>query len=518
MLLRPLRSGALVFVLISVFSGADAAGWYVDASALGSGDGKTWQNAFTTIQQGVNAASNGDTVTVAQGTYVENIQFRGKNIGLRSMDPTNVEVTAKTIIDGNKVGSVVTFDGSEDETCALEGFTICNGMTYVGGGIDGGAGTHATIRYNIIMANSANSNGGGVASCHGLIELNGIGGNAAINFDGGGLSDCGGTIRYNVIYANLAPMGAGLSECYGGTIDGNVISDNVATLGGGGLSDCGDIIENNTISGNTGDVFGGGGLVGCEGTFRNNIIYGNFASFGGGGAFSGCGGLFQNNIIAGNSAGWAGGGAFEGCDGDFLNNTVYGNSSGFEGGGFSGCDGTIRNCIIWANTALEGNEQLSDCTPPTYSCIQDWTEGGEGNISVEPRFLDTDKLNFRLLPSSPCIDVGLSDPGLPATDRVGMHRIMYGGKALTVDMGVHEFYINEVEPVPDTNEAILTWSSLADKTYSIFYSDDLLTWQLIVENFPSVGDQTTSWTDDGSLTGLPPSLAPRRFYRVLENP
>jgi len=29
---------------------------------------------------------------------------------------------------------------------------------------------------------------------------------------------------------------------------------------------------------------------------------------------------------------------------------------------------------------------------------------------------------------------------------------------------------------------------------------------------------TTSWTDDGSKTGVPPSLAPRRFYRILENP
>ena len=34
----------------------------------------------------------------------------------------------------------------------------------------------------------------------------------------------------------------------------------------------------------------------------------------------------------------------------------------------------------------------------------------------------------------------------------------------------------------------------------------------------SSGNETTSWLDDGSLTGVPPSLAPRRFYRVLENP
>jgi len=126
--------------------------------------------------------------------------------------------------------------------------------------------------------------------------------------------------------------------------------------------------------------------------------------------------------------------------------------------------------------------------------------------------------DFRLLPDSPCIDAGFNDPELPQTDIAGMHRIMFGGKSLTVDIGAYEFYINEVEPVPGTGQTIFTWSSLADKTYSIFHTDDLLTWHLVIDNFPSAGNTTTSWTDDGTLTGLPPSLAPRRFYRLLENP
>jgi hypothetical protein len=85
-------------------------------------------------------------------------------------------------------------------------------------------------------------------------------------------------------------------------------------------------------------------------------------------------------------------------------------------------------------------------------------------------------------------------------------------------MGAYEFCINKLEPVPGTNEAVFTWSSLADKTYSIFYTDDLLTWHLAVAAFSSAGSTTTSWTDDGSLTGIPPLLAPKRFYRLLENP
>jgi len=48
-----------------------------------------------TIQAGINAAVNGDTVLVAPGTYVENIDFVGKAITLRSKFGPDV-----TVIDG----------------------------------------------------------------------------------------------------------------------------------------------------------------------------------------------------------------------------------------------------------------------------------------------------------------------------------------------------------------------------------------------------------------------------------
>ena len=97
-----------------------------------------------------------------------------------------------------------------------------------------------------------------------------------------------------------------------------------------------------------------------------------------------------------------------------------------------------------------------------------------------------------------------------------MHRIMYGGKSLTVDMGAYEFTINRLEPIP--GRALLTWSSVAGETYCILYSHDLLNWHTAIDRFPSFGDTTTCWVDDGSLTGIAPSLVPRRFYRTLGNP
>jgi hypothetical protein len=181
----------------------------------------------------------------------------------------------------------------------------------------------------------------------------------------------------------------------------------------------------------------------------------------------------------------------------------------------------IRNSIIWC-AACNGAWALVNIPASNIShCLvsDPSLDGVNGNIFADPQFVDAQGGDLRLLPTSPCIDSGdNASPYLPETDIAGMHRIMYGGKSLTVDMGAYEFYINNLEPIPGTNEAVFTWSSLEGKTYSIFYTDDLFNWHTAIDNFPSSGNQTTSWTDDGTLTGIPPLLAPKRFYRLLENP
>ncbi len=486
----------------------------------------------STIQSAIDAATDGCEIIVSPATYYENVHFLGKNIILRSTDPTNSSVVAGTIINGNHAGSVVTFSGTENATCVLSGFTITNGYARQGGGICGN-GTLATIHKNNITTNTAHYSidialGGGLYGCTGAIQNNTISGNLATH--GGGLADCEGTIRNNSISGNLATYGGGLYNC-GGVIQNNSISDNSASIYGGGLNycnttilnntitgnsaqyggglyDCYDTIQSNTITGNSASIYGGG-LYGCDGTVQNNTISMNLASRWGGG-LSGCDGTIQNNTITGNSGGglaycngiiknntitnnstfeeivdggglyqcdaiiqnntisgnrgrWGGGlagclgtiqnnlitsnsgrvhgGGISGCNAIIQNNTIWGNSAP-DGGGLYRCQGTIRNCIIWQNTALTG-AQLYDCVTPSYSCIQDWTGGGTGNIADVPLLVDPGNGDFHLDYGSPCIDAGCIINDLP-NDFEGDPRGFDGsveprGDGSDYDIGADEF-------------------------------------------------------------------------------
>jgi hypothetical protein len=97
----------------------------------------------SSIQAGINAAANTDTVLVQPDTYVENINFNGKLITVGSLFLTTADTSyiSTTIIDGNATSNVISFISGEDSTAVLCGFTITNGLgggsfpEYEGGGI-----------------------------------------------------------------------------------------------------------------------------------------------------------------------------------------------------------------------------------------------------------------------------------------------------------------------------------------------------------------------------------------------
>jgi len=381
-------------------------GWDPGTAAETRVENLTKGKWYETIQVALDESDDGDEIVAYPGVYKENVNFFGKNVELRSADPLDETVIGSTVLDGNGLAPVVTFAGTEDETCVLSGLTIRNGgagchCSANGGGICGGTqdnSTHATIRNNVITGNCGNE-GGGLYCCGGTIQNNTISNNRA--WGGGGLAHCGGHILNNTISDNSAIIGGGLWGC-GGTIENNVISGNFGHGGGGGLNGCGGLIQNNVITDNwtEQDESGGGGLEHCNGTIRDNVISRNKSRCHGAGGLSKCNGTIENNLIVGNSA-TGGGGGLSDCSGAIVNNTIVQN----EGGGLCRCTGIIRNCIIWGNAPLY-TPQLSGSSQPTYCCIQRWSEGGEGNISFNPHFVDPENGDFHLRSWSPCIDAG----------------------------------------------------------------------------------------------------------------
>ncbi len=136
---------------------------------------------YTNIQSAIDASACGDTILVAPGTYIENINFSGQVVTLTASGPD-------TIIDGGGADSVVRFESGEKEYTVLSGFVIRNGGNTAfgyGGGIDIFESS-PTITNNLIINNDADA-GGGIA-CDGsspIIINNTIVDNTA--FDGAGI-------------------------------------------------------------------------------------------------------------------------------------------------------------------------------------------------------------------------------------------------------------------------------------------------------------------------------------------
>jgi len=415
---RVLLRGVVLAVFLPVF--ATAGTIYVNGTTGNDAwDGlcEVWDGGTCgpklTIRAAIDAANWG-TVIVADGTYTglgnRDIRFFGKAITVRS-----VSGPAGCIIDCEELGQGFFLCDNETNASVIDGFTIRRAYWQGGGG---GIACYSSpiIRNCVLSENTALTGGGAFLTGDSLLVEHCTFVSNVATESGGGIyaRGTGVTIRDCVIASNTAT----------GTYDYGH---------GGGLyvEDGATTVERCVFSNNSADW--GGGLAARSGHVVNCTITSNHALYGGGALYTDRddGLILANCVVAGNSSYWYGGGVYaDGAEFQFYGCTVTGNAAGWYGGGlycFYGSTSELHNSIVAGNTATYGAEVALDDWSQLVTEYSDilggddwlWVGGGSfvvwgnGNIDLDPAFIDPDTGNYRLQQDSPCVDAG-SNEALPS--------------------------------------------------------------------------------------------------------
>lgn len=396
----------------------------------------TWANASTTVVAAVNAAIDGGTVLVSNGTYVANAVQLDRGIRMRGVNGASTAV----ISGGDRI--LISHSNAVLEQMTVE---YTQGITMSDG----------TIRDCVIASNYyySTGGGGGIRMTAGSVYRCSIIGNtnwASLNGStkGGGVNMSGGIVSNCTIFGNWS----GASISYGGRGNGGGVY-----MTGGTLMYC-TIISNDTRSSASWEKGKGGGVWISGGTMLNCLIAGNAGPESGGGVELSGSGKVLNCTVAHNTTRIADSAGLLMSNGGVTNTIVYFNKKTSD--------------QSTANVDKSGGTFSYSCTTPL--------EAGTNNISGEPDFVDSADLDYHLLPGSPCIDSGTNLVDI-AYDLDYTNRPLDGDDSGTAifDIGCYEalspsnspFQVNFTAPTNegvDSLEAVFT-AFVAGNTNGLYY-------------------------------------------------
>lgn len=358
---------------------------------------------FPTIQAGVNAASVGDTVLVAPGTY--------RGAGNRRVLITKDLVLkseagrAGTVVDAEWATNGIGCYGGTTLATRIEGFTIRRGYGVEGTGMGVGLypGNIATITDCRFEENWA------VPGEHGEPSLGG-----AVWCTGCVIADCEFEGNYGGWGGGVYLVDGEISECSFEQEEGGYGA--CLYLEGGTAINC---TFNSSEGGAGGAVWlVGGEMQGCVFIQNRALVWGG-AIYSSGGTVTGSD-FVQNRIL---DYPWDGGGAAVYCESGattMRNCDFYANALGAPDAGSAilvngGATASIENSILVENLGGEpvvcenGGQLLVSCTDVYGHEAGDWVgclkglEATSGNFRADPGFCAPELGDLSLQASSPCL-------------------------------------------------------------------------------------------------------------------